>query len=49
MIANGIKLLYERELLSMCILKVHGAILGPSRADGTQMGPMLAPWTLLPG
>ena len=30
--------------------KVHGAnIWGPSGADRTQMGPMLAPWTLLCG
>ena len=27
--------------------KVHGANMGPSRADRTQMGPMLSPWTLL--
>ena len=29
--------------------KVHGANMGPSGADRTQMGPMLAPWTLLSG
>ena len=28
---------------------VHGANMGPSGADRTQMGPMLAPWTLLSG
>ena len=27
--------------------KVHGATWGPSGADRTQVGPMLAPWTLL--
>ena len=29
--------------------KVHGANMGPSGADRTQVGPMLAPWTLLSG
>ena len=29
--------------------KVHGTNMGPSGADRTQVGPMLAPWTLLPG
>ena len=29
--------------------KVHGATMGPSGADRTQVGPMLAPWTLLSG
>ena len=29
--------------------KVHGANMGPIWADRTQMGPMLAPWTLLDG
>ena len=29
--------------------KVHGTNMGPSGADRTQMGPMLAPWTLLSG
>ena len=29
--------------------KVHGASMGPSGADRTQVGPMLAPWTLLSG
>ena len=29
--------------------KVHGANMGPSGDDRTQMGPMLAPWTLLSG
>ena len=29
--------------------KVHGANMGPSGAVGTQVGPMLAPWTSLSG
>ena len=29
--------------------KVNGAHMGPSGADRTQVGPMLAPWTLLSG
>ena len=29
--------------------KVHGTNMGPSGADRTQVGPMLAPWTLLSG
>ena len=29
--------------------KVHGANMGPSGADRTQVGPMLSPWTLLSG
>ena len=29
--------------------KVHGANMGPSEADRTQVSPMLAPWTLLFG
>ena len=29
--------------------KVHGPTWGPSGADRTQVGPMLAPWTLLSG
>ena len=29
--------------------KVHGANMGPSRANRTQVGPMLAPWTLPSG
>ena len=29
--------------------KIHGAHMGPSGADSTQVGPMLAPWTLLSG
>ena len=29
--------------------KVHGANMGPSGADRTQVGPMLAPWTLQSG
>ena len=29
--------------------KVRGADMGPSGADRTQVGPMLAPWTLLSG
>ena len=29
--------------------KVHGVNMGPSGADRTQVGPMLAPWTLLSG
>ena len=29
--------------------KVHGDNMGPSRADRTQVGPMLAPWTLVSG
>ena len=29
--------------------KVHGANMGPSEADRTQVGPMLAPWILLSG
>ena len=29
--------------------KVHGANMGPSGADRTQVGPMLAPWNLLSG
>ena len=29
--------------------KVHGANMGPSGADRTQVGPMLAPWTSLSG
>ena len=29
--------------------KVHGSNMGPSEADRTQVGPMLAPWTLLSG
>ena len=29
--------------------KVHGANMGPPGADRTQVGPMLAPWTLLSG
>ena len=29
--------------------KVHGANMGPVWADRTQVGPMLAPWTLLSG
>ena len=29
--------------------KVHGANMGPSGADSTQVGPMLAPWALLFG
>ena len=29
--------------------KVRGANMGPSGADRTQVGPMLAPWTLLSG
>ena len=29
--------------------KVHGAKWGSSGADRTQVGPMLAPWTLLSG
>ena len=29
--------------------KVHGATWGPSGSTKTQVGPMLAPWTLLPG
>ena len=29
--------------------KVHGANMGPSGADRTQVGPMLTPWTLLSG
>ena len=33
----------------MNFAKVHGATWGPSGADRTQVGPMLAPWTLLSG
>ena len=33
--------------LTIPVSKVHGAIMGPSGADRTQVGPMLAPWTLL--
>ena len=29
--------------------KVHGAYMGPPGADRTQLGPMLAPWSLLSG
>ena len=29
--------------------KIHGANMGPSGADRTQVDPMLAPWTLLSG
>ena len=29
--------------------KVHGANMGPIWADRTQVGPMLAPWTLVSG
>ena len=29
--------------------KVHGANMGPSGADRTQVGPMLASWTLISG
>ena len=29
--------------------KVHGAYMGPTLADRTQVGPMLAQWTLLSG
>ena len=29
--------------------KVHGANMGPSGADRTKVGPVLAPWTLLSG
>ena len=29
--------------------KVYGANMGPAWADRTQIGPMMAPWTLLSG
>ena len=29
--------------------KIHGAYMGPPGADRTQVGPMLAPWSLLSG
>ena len=45
--------LYDIEIPMMKVgnpdSKVHGADMGPSGADSTQMGPMLAPWTLLSG
>ena len=36
-------------LLSTPDSKIHGANMGPSGADRTQVGAMLAPWTLLSG
>ena len=39
----------EMSLISIPDSKVHGANMGPTWADRTQVGPMLAPWTLLSG
>ena len=36
-------------LISSLITKLMGPTWGPTRADRTQVGPMLAPWTLLSG
>ena len=40
---------YLSDLISFPDSKVHGPTWGPSGADRTQVGPMLAPWTLLSG
>ena len=42
-------LIIVAELSSNPDSKVHGAKMGPPGADRTQVGPMLAPWTLLSG
>ena len=52
---NSLHHLYQMPILAIYIIhavpdsKVHGANMGPIWADRAQVGPMLAPWTLLSG
>ena len=44
-----IKLCVQQICIISLIARFMGPTWGPSGADRTQVGPMLAPWTLLPG
>ena len=40
---------YVKKVIDTLIARFMGPTWGPSGADGTQVGPMLVPWTLLSG